>query len=130
MLMIIKFPMKLKPYLMFLAGWFVPGLGHLLMKKYKRAVIFFVSILAMFVVGILIHGRFFEDTSGNPLAMLAYFGDLGNGILFFIAKKFSLLNIDFSASTFEYGTAYLATSGFLNFMVAINAYDIAKGKRK
>ncbi len=84
----------------------------------------------MFIVGLLIHGRFFEDTGGNPLALLAYFGDLGNGILFIIAKKFSLLNIDFSASTFEYGTAYLATSGFLNFMVAINAYDIAKGKKK
>lgn len=122
--------MKLKPYLMFLAGWVVPGLGHLLMKKYKRAIIFFISITLMFIVGILIHGRFFEDTGGNPLAMLAYFGDIGNGILFIIAKKFSLLNVDFSASTFEYGTAYLATSGFLNFMVAINAYDIAKGKKK
>ncbi len=122
--------MKLKPYLMFLAGWLVPGLGHLLLKKYKRAIIFFLSILSMFIVGLLIHGRFFEDTGGNPLALLAYFGDLGNGILFIIAKKFSLLNIDFSASTFEYGTAYLATSGFLNFMVAINAYDIAKGKKK
>ncbi len=122
--------MKLKPYLMFLAGWLVPGLGHLLLKKYKRAAIFFVSILLMFLAGIITHGRFFEDTGGNPLALLAYFGDIGNGILFIIAKKFSLLNIDFSAITFEYGTAYLATSGFLNFMVAINAYDIAKGKRK
>ncbi len=121
--------MKLKAYLIFLLGWFIPGGGHLLLKKYIRAGIFFLSIGLMFLVGILINGKFFENT-GNPLALLAYFGDIGNGLLFLIAKYGHLLNVDYSSITYEYGTAFLATSGFLNFLVALNAFDIAMGKKK
>jgi hypothetical protein len=32
--------------------------------------------------------------------------------------------------TFEFGTAYIAGAGLLNYLIAIDAYDIAKGKKK
>ncbi len=121
--------MKLKTYLVFFIGWFIPGAGHLLLKKYFRAAVFFISVSLMFFVGILINGKFFEH-AGNPLALLAYFGDIGNGLLFLIAKYGKLLNVDYSSITYEYGTAFLATAGFLNYMIALNAYDIATGKKK
>ena len=31
--------------------------------------------------------------------------------------------------SFEYGTTYLAVAGLLNLLVAINAYDIAVGRK-
>jgi TM2 domain-containing membrane protein YozV len=121
--------MKLKAYLVFFIGWFIPGAGHLILKRYIRAGIFFVSVSLMFIVGILLNGKFFESIN-NPLAILAYLGNIGNGLFFLIAKFGKLLNVDYSSITYEYGTAYLATSGFLNFMIALNAYDIASGKKK
>ena len=32
-------------------------------------------------------------------------------------------------ATFEFGTAYIAGAGLLNFLVALDAYDIAAGKK-
>jgi hypothetical protein len=32
--------------------------------------------------------------------------------------------------TFEFGTAYIAGAGLLNYLVALDAYDIAVGKKK
>ena len=31
--------------------------------------------------------------------------------------------------TYHYGTAYLASAGLLNYLVALNAFDIAKGRK-
>jgi len=32
--------------------------------------------------------------------------------------------------TFEFGTAYVAGAGLLNYLVALDAFDIARGKKK
>jgi len=32
--------------------------------------------------------------------------------------------------TFEFGTAYIAGAGLLNYLVALDAFDIARGKKK
>jgi hypothetical protein len=32
--------------------------------------------------------------------------------------------------TFHYGTTYMVSAGLLNYLVALNAFDIARGKRK
>jgi len=122
--------LKAKAYLIFFLSWLVPGLGHLLLKKYIKTAVFFTSIILMFVVGVFLNGRFFDSELSNPLALLAYFGNIGNGLLFFITKHFDLLRVNFSSPTYEYGTAYLATSGFLNYLIALNAFDIARGKKK
>lgn len=37
-----------------LAGWLVPGGGHLVLKKYKHAIIIFVTIAATFGIGLYI----------------------------------------------------------------------------
>ena len=36
---------------------------------------------------------------------------------------------DIKAATYHYGTAYLASAGLLNFLVALNAFDLAKGRK-
>jgi len=33
-------------------------------------------------------------------------------------------------TTFEFGNAYIAGAGLLNYLVALDAYDIAAGKKK
>lgn len=137
--------MKVRPLAMMFAGWLVPGLGHLLQRKYVRAGVFFFSLAAMTALGLALGGRvypvYLEPPQNavqivanlfkkeNPLTVLAFFSDLGNG-LFYVAAR--LLNIGagyLERATFEFGTAFLAGAGLLNFLVAIDAYDIAAGKK-
>ena len=48
------FKMKTKAVTSLILGWFVPGLGHALLGKYVRALIFFVSITAMTLLGLTV----------------------------------------------------------------------------
>jgi hypothetical protein len=113
-----------------LAGWIIPGLGHLLQKKYWRALIFFVSILAMTAMGLAMGGRIYPLQAENPLTLLAFFADLGNLLIFGLAHFLSFGQGALERATFEFGTAYIAGAGLLNYLVALDAFDIARGKKK
>lgn len=120
---------KFKAYLALLLGWLVPGLGHALVKKYKRAVVLAVAIFAMTGLGLAMGGRIYPFQTDNPLTVLAFFSDLGNGLFFGLSRLFSWGVGDLARSSFEFGTSYIAGAGLLNFLVALDAYDIAAGKK-
>ncbi len=122
--------MKLKAYIAGFSGWLIPGFGHFIAGKYWRALILFSSITIMFFTGLFLHGSFFLKTGGNPLLLLAKLGNIGNGLYYFIVRQFELLRVDYTSSTYEYGTAFMAISGFLNFLSAMNAFDIVIGRKK
>lgn len=116
------------PYL--LMGWFIPGLGHAAMKKFGRALFFFISIAAMSALGLYMGGKIYSFQTENPLTILAFFSDIGTGILYLMAKIFSFGTGDLKSISFEFGTAYIAGAGLLNYLIALDAYDIAAGKKK
>jgi len=118
-----------KAILTMILGWFVPGLGHLALKRTRRAVIFFFSISCMFALGLYLQGRIYAFQTENPLTILAFFSDLGLGSFYFLSKIFSFGLGNLKSVSFEYGTAYLAGAGLLNYLVALDAFDIATGKK-
>jgi hypothetical protein len=97
--------MKIKGILAMVLGWAVPGLG-----------------LAM-------GGRVYPFQTDNPLTILAFFADIGNGLFYVLGRVFHWGGGDLARATFEFGTAYIAGAGLLNFLVAIDAYDIGAGKK-
>ena len=113
-----------------LLGWVVPGLGHISQKKYWRGVIFFVCIAAMTGIGLFMGGRIYSFQTENPLTILAFFADIGSGLLYILSRIFSFGEGALKNVTFEFGTAYLAGAGLLNYLVALDAFDIASGKKK
>jgi predicted membrane channel-forming protein YqfA (hemolysin III family) len=113
-----------------IAGWLVPGLGHVLQKKFWRGAIFFVSIGALTAIGLSMGGRIYPFQTENPLTILAFFADLGNFVVYALARVFAFGQGSLERVTFEFGTAYIAGAGLLNYLIAIDAYDIAKGKKK
>ena len=122
--------MKLKAFLFMVLGWIIPGLGHVSQKKYARGAVFFVSIFAMTGLGLIMGGKVYPFQTENPLTILAFFADIGNG-LFYVLSRFLAIGPGFlERMTFEFGTAYIAGAGLLNFLVALDAYDIAVGKKK
>ncbi len=121
--------MNPKAVVCLILGWLVPGLGHAVQKKYVRAALFFVSILAMTGLGLAMGGRVYPFQTDNPLTILAFFADIGNGLFYGLARLLSWGPGELERATFEFGTAYIAGAGLLNFLVALDAYDVAAGKR-
>ena len=121
--------MNTKAIAYFILGWFIPGLGHAALKKYKRALFFLVAIGSMAALGLVMGGRVYSFQTENPLTILAFFSDIGTGSLFLLAKIFSFGLGNLKNISFEFGTAYIAGAGLLNYLVALDAYDIAAGKK-
>ncbi len=120
----------MKPYYILFLSWLFPGMGHFVQKKYLKGTVFLVGILLLLIFGIIMEGKFYNTQQFHPLLILGFLGDLGSGAFFFIIKLLGLGKGNIEAVTFHYGTTYLVTAGFLNYLVALNAFDIARGKRK
>lgn len=120
----------MKATICLIAGWLVPGLGHLLQKKIGRAALFFLAISAMVLMGISMGGRIYPFQTENPLTILAFFADLGNFLLYILSRHLGFAQGALERLTFEFGTAYIAGAGLLNYLVALDAFDIARGKKK
>jgi len=122
--------MMIKATVGLILGWFIPGFGHLLAKKYWQALIFFFCITLMSVLGLMMGGKIYSLQAENPLTLLAFFSDLGYGSLYFSSKIFSFGSGVLKKMTFEFGTTYIAGSGLLNYLVALDAFDVLSGKKK
>ncbi|MCP5054588.1 MAG: hypothetical protein GY940_45900 [bacterium] len=121
---------NLKAYNIFFISWLVPGLGHFLQKKHLKGFVFLTGILLLLVFGLIMEGKFYDTKQMHPLLLLGFLGDLGNGAFFFILKLVGMGKGNIEAVTYHYGTTYMVSAGLLNYLVALNAFDIAKGKRK
>jgi len=121
--------MKMKGIAMMVLGWAVPGLGHFAQKKYLRGTVFFGCLAAMTALGLALGGRIYPFQTENPLTILAFFADIGNGLLYLLSRFIPIGLGDLKLATFEFGTAYIAGAGLLNFLVALDAYDIAAGTK-
>lgn len=120
----------MKAALFLIAGWLVPGFGHLLQKKYWRGAAFLAAIAAMTWMGLTMGGKIYAFQTENPLTILAFFADLGNFVIYVLSLKLGFGRGALESVTFEFGTAYLAGAGLLNYLVALDAFDIARGKKK
>jgi len=121
--------MKKKALLAGFLGWVVPGLGHIYLGKYFRGLIFLVAIGLMSWLGLAMGGKIYPLQAENPLTVLAFFSDLGNGLLYFLSRFLNLGLGEMERVSFEFGTAYLAGAGLLNYLIMLDAWDIARGKK-
>jgi hypothetical protein len=113
-----------------LAGWLVPGLGHIIQRRWVRGALIFASVTVMFICGLGMSGRLYGFNLGELLEMLGFVGDFGNGLLYFAARVMELGTNPIFRATADYGTKFLICAGLLNFIAAIDAHHIAIGKKK
>ena len=112
-----------------IAAWIIPGLGHYLLGRRWRALIFFICIVAMFLLGLAMKGTFFTTGSGSVLHTLGYFGELCVGLPMPVAKFFGYSGGDPFFISSDYGTAYLVSAGMLNVLTILDAYDIGMERK-
>jgi len=117
------------PYAALLLGWLIPGAGHLLTRHWIRALLLFLAITTMFALGLAMQARVYTPNTGDPLDMLGFAGDLGNGALYFIARIFSLGQIPVQLVTADYGTKFVVVAGLLNCVAAVDAHNLRIGRK-
>ena len=119
----------LSPTLILIAGWLIPGAGHLLLRKPIRAALLFISILAMFAVGIGLQGKIYSPNTGDLLDILGFVGQLGSGLVYLLAKTLGWGATSVLLATADFGTKFIVVAGLLNIVSAIDAHSIAIGRK-
>ncbi len=115
-------------YLPLIAGWLVPGGGHFLLGKWVRGALLAASIIAMFALGLAMHGKLYTGAQ-NVLDLLGLAGDLGNGLLFFVSRALGLGAYMVRITTQDYGTIFMVVAGLLNVIAAVDAHNLRTGRK-
>jgi hypothetical protein len=122
-------PLTLMAVVTPLVGWLVPGGGHFLQKRWGRGALLAVSVTSMFVMGLLMQGKVYSANFGDILDVLGFVGDLGAGCLYLLTRAFDWGHGSINLATADYGTKFIIVAGLLNVISAVDAYDIAIGKK-
>lgn len=118
------------PILAGLMAWLFPGLGHLYLRRWRRGLAFLILILASLWVGIELRGKLYRPVPNEPLSKLGTLGAMGIGVPYFYLRFGQGYEGDVVGAGFEYGTAFLLTAGLMNWLLVLDAWDIARGKKE
>jgi len=110
-------------------GWLVPGLAHVLIGRWLRGLIFAASVLLMFALGLAMHGKLYDLEFDQPLHLFAFIANIGTGAAYWIAERLGFGLGTMTWPSYDYGTTYLWVSGLLNYLVVLDAFDIAQGRK-
>lgn len=112
-----------------IVGWLIPGGGHILLKRYVRGALLFVSVVAMFLIGLGLNGRVYKPNGGDILDILGFVGDVGTGGLYILARIMDWGSALSANAAADYGKTFIIVAGLLNFIAAADAHHIALGKK-
>ncbi len=114
-------------------AWLVPGGGHFLLKRPGRGALLSLSVLAMFLFGLMMRGAMFQPQTGDLLTTIIYtggfVGDVCSGLLYLLAVWLGYAQPDMAGHVHDYGTKFLVAAGLLNVLAMVDAYEIAAGKK-
>jgi len=119
------------------AAWFIPGIGHALQKRWFRAVLLGGAVWLSFFLGLNMGGHLFDLSAGQGSSTLLQvppmIANLGTGALYIVSW---LLGSGFAddpqqaaRATYEYGNTFLLIAGLLNYLIMLDAFDIAAGRK-
>lgn len=111
------------------AAWAVPGLGHLMLRRWASAVAYFVCVGGLAIAGLIMRGAIFGPSAADIFDRLGFFADLGAGGFYFLAHTFQSLAPDIAHASGDYGTRIFATAGILNLLTVLEAFEIGSGRR-
>ena len=136
-----------------LAGWLLPGLGHLLVGRARRGLLFAALLLGSYGFGLAHQGRLalrderqpflsglqvLANVGIGPLDVIARFSIYGaavyslpDGVQGGVENKYSRIFRERTRSALSiYGTAYLWTAGLMNLLLLFDIWDIGMARRR
>ena len=123
-------------WLVGLAAWFIPGSGHLILKKWGRAALMGGVVWLCFFLGMAMGGHMFDLSTGQGssvwLQVPPMIANIGSGALYIISWLLGTGFVDdpqqAARATYEYGNTFLLIAGLLNYLTMLDAFDIAAGR--
>jgi Family of unknown function (DUF6677) len=113
-----------------IAAWAIPGLGHALLRRWTRALGFFLAVGGLAILGYLMRGEVFGLHSQGSFGTLGFLADAAAGVFYFLAHVIEAAGPDISRATGNYGTRFVAAAGLVNLLAAIDAVELALGRRR
>jgi hypothetical protein len=120
---------SVSPVVAAILAWLVPGAGHFALGKRQKGGVFLLAIPAMFALGLALSGRIFPIDLSQPLGTLASLAARGQGLPALLAGVLGAGHGVVTAASYEYGNTFIIVSGLLNMLVALDAYDVASGRK-
>jgi len=134
------------------AAWAVPGLGHVLVGRVRRGVLFGALVWSAFALGLAHDGRLaLRDPRQPLLSSLQVVANLGVGPADTLARIARYGGVVYSfdsvpspdspdpvtrifranarSGTSIYGTAYLWTAGLMNLLLLFDVWDLGLGRK-
>ena len=112
------------------AAWLVPGLGHLLLQRWAKALVYFLAVGSLAVAGLLMRGNIFTSNGADAFEKLGFVADIGSGVFYFLAQRIDVAGPDVSRAAGDYGTRLIATAGVLNMLCVLEAFEIGLRRRE
>jgi hypothetical protein len=111
-------------------AYLVPGAGHFYLGYRARGLVFFTIVMLLFMIGMSIDGSLYtlQESGGSLLKIMASFGSMGAGLLYFVARALGRHG-DVRSITFEYGTTFTLTAGLMNLLLVLDCFDLAEGRK-
>lgn len=123
-------PARISPVAAGILAWLVPGLGHFTLGHRARGMAFFVIVCGAAVLGVGLEGNLGTSLTGPPLALLRTLGCMGAGLVYGALRFVVGFVGSAEAPGYEYGSAFLVSAGLMNYMLVLDAFDIAMGRKK
>ena len=60
---------------------------------------------------------------------LGFFGQIGNGLLYMLARSADWGHAAVQTATEDYGTKFIVVAGLLNIVAAVDAHSLASGRK-
>ena len=123
--------MKSRTWIAMALAYLVPGAGHLYLGRRFRGIAYFCIVVFMFAIGLAVDGDLYTvgRAGGSLLRLLAAFGSMGAGLLYWICD-FKGIQGDITSITYEHGTAFVITAGLMNLLLVLDAFDISEGRKE
>jgi hypothetical protein len=111
------------------AAWIVPGLGHLLVRRWGRGAAIFAAIGGTAILGYQLQGQVFTVRTTDFFGFLGHWAEIGSGVFYFLWRWLEPGGADLARATGDVGTRLLATAGLLNFLCVADVFEIARRAR-
>jgi len=123
------------------AAWVFPGLGHVVLGRFRRGLLFAAIVLGGYVLGLTHQGRMALRDERQPfLSTLQVVANVGIGPTDLVARLKGIrggIDNDHSrtfrdrarSSLSIYGTAYLWTAGLMNLLLLFDVWDIGMARK-
>ena len=119
-----------------LAALAVPGLGHLMQRRWGRGLLLGGAVWVMFFTGLWLGGHLFSLSAGDQgfsalLQILPMIANAGSGVLYLFCWVTNSGFADHAQMvTYEYGNTFLLVAGLLNYLAMLDAFDIGAGRKR